>query len=87
MLSQENVGVNISINGKWDYTIDLWAPSIMHFKKYYSFQILNVTGEIVMDLPIKNNKEILVQVSSLPVGVYIVQIKGDHIRRKRFIKE
>ncbi len=35
MRSQESVGVNISVNGKWDYTIDLWAPSIMHFKRYY----------------------------------------------------
>ena len=35
MCSQESVGVNISVNGKWDYTIDLWAPSIMHFKRYY----------------------------------------------------
>src|SRR3989339_894662 len=35
MCSQESVGVNISVNGKWDYTIDLWAQSIMHFKRYY----------------------------------------------------
>ncbi len=35
MCSQESVGVNISVNGKWDYTIDLWAPSIMHFKRFY----------------------------------------------------
>src|SRR3989344_6330601 len=35
MCSQESIGVNISVNGKWDYTIDLWAPSIMHFKRYY----------------------------------------------------
>lgn len=35
MCSQDSVGVNISVNGKWDYTIDLWAPSIMHFKRYY----------------------------------------------------
>ena len=35
MCSQESVGVNISVNGKWDYTIDLWAPSIMHFKRAY----------------------------------------------------
>ncbi|MFH1586686.1 MAG: Lrp/AsnC family transcriptional regulator [Candidatus Diapherotrites archaeon] len=35
MCSQEGVGVNISVNGKWDYTIDLWAPSIMHFKRNY----------------------------------------------------
>lgn len=35
MKSQESVGVNISVNGKWDYTIDLWAASIMHFKRYY----------------------------------------------------
>lgn len=35
MCSQESIGVNISVNGKWDYTIDLWAESIMHFKRYY----------------------------------------------------
>ena len=35
MCSQESVGVNISVNGKWDYTINLWAESIMHFKRYY----------------------------------------------------
>src|SRR3989344_9301640 len=35
MCTQESIGVNISVNGKWDYTIDLWAPSIMHFKRYY----------------------------------------------------
>src|SRR3989344_7600627 len=35
MCSQESVGVNISVNGKWDYTIDLWAQSIMHFKRNY----------------------------------------------------
>src|SRR3989338_6153518 len=35
MCSQESVGVNISVNGKWDYTIALWAQSIMHFKRYY----------------------------------------------------
>jgi len=35
MCSQESVGVNISVNGKWDYTIDLWAQSIMHFKRQY----------------------------------------------------
>src|SRR3989344_7629402 len=35
MCSQEGVGVNISVNGKWDYTIDLWAQSIMHFKRQY----------------------------------------------------
>lgn len=35
MCSQESIGVNISVNGKWDYTIDIWAPSIMHFKRYY----------------------------------------------------
>lgn len=36
MCSQNGVGVNISVNGKWDYTIDVWAASIMHFKRYYS---------------------------------------------------
>ncbi len=35
MCSQENIGVNISLNGKWDYTIDIWAESVMHFKRYY----------------------------------------------------
>jgi DNA-binding Lrp family transcriptional regulator len=35
MRSQEGVGVNISVNGKWDYTIDVWAESIMHFKRIY----------------------------------------------------
>jgi Lrp/AsnC family leucine-responsive transcriptional regulator len=35
MSSQESVGVNISVNGKWDYCIDIWAPSVMHFKRYY----------------------------------------------------
>ena len=35
MCSQEGIGVNISVNGKWDYTIDIWAPSIMHFKRAY----------------------------------------------------
>ena len=35
MCSQESIGVNISVNGKWDYTIDLWASSIMHFKRQY----------------------------------------------------
>ena len=35
MCSQENVGTNISVNGKWDYTINIWAPSIMHFKRIY----------------------------------------------------
>lgn len=35
MCSQEGVGVNISVNGKWDYTVDVWAQSIMHFKRQY----------------------------------------------------
>lgn len=35
MQSQEGVGVNISINGKWDYMFDMWAESIMHFKRQY----------------------------------------------------
>ena len=35
MLSQESVGTNISVNGKWDYTINIWALSIMHFKRNY----------------------------------------------------
>ena len=35
MLSQESIGANISVNGKWDYTINIWAPSIMHFKRIY----------------------------------------------------
>jgi len=35
MTSQENVGVNISINGKWDYCIDVWAESVVKFKKIY----------------------------------------------------
>lgn len=35
MCSQESVGVNISVNGKWDYTVDIWAQSIMHFKRCY----------------------------------------------------
>ncbi|MFC1801411.1 Lrp/AsnC family transcriptional regulator [Nanoarchaeota archaeon] len=32
---QNQVGVNVSINGKWDYCIGIWAESIIHFKKYY----------------------------------------------------
>src|SRR3989338_1483202 len=35
MTAQDSIGVNISVNGKWDYTIDLWAESIMHFKRLY----------------------------------------------------
>ena len=35
MAKQENVGVSVSINGKWDFCIGIWAESIMHFKKYY----------------------------------------------------
>lgn len=32
---QESVGVNASINGKWNHCMGIWAESIMHFKKYY----------------------------------------------------
>ena len=35
MCSQKGIGVNISINGKWDYMVDLWAKSPVHFKKQY----------------------------------------------------
>jgi len=32
---QRNVGVSVSLNGKWDYTFGIWAESIIHFKKAY----------------------------------------------------
>ena len=32
---QKNVGLNVSINGKWDYCIGIWAESVIHFKNYY----------------------------------------------------
>ena len=32
---QEGVGVNTSINGKWDHCIGIWAKTIIHFKKKY----------------------------------------------------
>jgi len=35
MCSQKGIGVNISINGKWDYMVDLWAKSPIHFKNQY----------------------------------------------------
>lgn len=39
MCLQKKVGVNISINGKWDYTICIWAESIMHFKRAYQIMM------------------------------------------------
>ncbi len=36
MCGQESVGVNISVNGKWDYTIDIWASNVVEFKKHYN---------------------------------------------------
>lgn len=36
MCSQEGIGANISINGKWDYTIDLWASNVVDFKNKYN---------------------------------------------------
>jgi len=32
---QNHTGVNVTINGKWDYCMGIWAESIIHFKKYY----------------------------------------------------
>lgn len=32
---QNSVGVNVSINGNWDYCIGIWAESIIHFKIRY----------------------------------------------------
>lgn len=32
---QESIGVNVSINGRWDYCIGIWAESIIHFKRQY----------------------------------------------------
>jgi len=54
MCSQEGVGVNISVNGKWDYTVDLWAPSIMHFKRQYQ-KIMKDYEQYIM------NKQIVVE--------------------------
>lgn len=33
--SQNNVGVNVSLNGVWDYCIGIWAKNSIHFKKIY----------------------------------------------------
>ncbi|RMF06169.1 Lrp/AsnC family transcriptional regulator [Candidatus Woesearchaeota archaeon] len=35
MCSQKNIGVNISINGKWDYGIDIWARDVVEFEEIY----------------------------------------------------
>ncbi len=32
---QESIGVNASINGKWDYCIGIWARNVVDFKKRY----------------------------------------------------
>ena len=32
---QQSVGVNVSLNGKWDHCIGIWAESVFHFQKYY----------------------------------------------------
>ena len=32
---QKSVGVNTTINGKWDYCVGIWAESVIHFKNYY----------------------------------------------------
>ena len=33
--NQNNVGVNTSLNGIWDYCIGIWAKNSIHFKKIY----------------------------------------------------
>lgn len=33
---QPHVGVNTSINGKWDYCIGIWAKNVIHFKTIYA---------------------------------------------------
>ena len=33
---QKNIGVNTTINGKWDYCIGIWAKNVIHFKKIYA---------------------------------------------------
>lgn len=32
---QKYVGLNVSLNGKWDHCMGIWAESVIHFKKYY----------------------------------------------------
>ena len=32
---QKSIGLNVSLNGKWEHCIGIWAESIIHFKKYY----------------------------------------------------
>jgi len=32
---QTSVGVNASLNGKWDFCVGIWAESVIHFKNYY----------------------------------------------------
>ncbi len=32
---QNNVGVSVSVNGKWDYCVGIWAESVVHFKIKY----------------------------------------------------
>jgi len=33
---QAQVGVNTSINGKWNYCIGIWAKNVIHFKRTYT---------------------------------------------------
>jgi Lrp/AsnC family leucine-responsive transcriptional regulator len=32
---QESVGVNVSVNGKWDHCIGIWAKNVVEFKNWY----------------------------------------------------